>query len=346
MNSSLEETLQAVEEAKAGGDITKALEILGEASLSFGDDPSSIEALRLLRELGLVHRLAGDIDESRRAYTRALEGARALGETEEEAFALNGLAVATHIGGDLEAADEQYARAARLAAAAGLIRLCGMIDQNRGVIANTRGDLAGAARRYRAALTAFEMTRDAQGVAWTQNNLGMLATDRGDPAQAFQRFARAQEAAEEAQDKELQVRVRINHAEALLLDGQREAAEASLRVALEGAAESNYDLLEAEASTLLASTLREGGNPAAGVPRCQRAMEIARQAPDVLLLAEALRECARCHEDLGDSDSARICLEEAATHFDALGAEQDLADVLARLGSVQDAAQPSGTPPA
>ena len=328
--------LATAEEKTKTGDTAGALEILQTAASQMASAPPSDLQSRVLRETGLAWRTLGDVEESSLAYTEALNVARACGSREEEAFALNGLAVAKHIEGDLELADQQYAQAARLAAAAGLIRLTGMVEQNRGVIANIRGDLEKAQRRYRAALAAFEMTRDRQGVAWTLNNLGMLHADMDEGEKALQAFRNALAAAQEASDVELQARVRINWAGVLIHEGVHGEARTSLTEVLQVVGEGGFELLEAEALTFLGKLERACGDPSLALTHLSSAMEIGEAAPDRLLVAEAARESGACWMALGDPVQARAAWQAAATNFDALGADRDLADVKQRLVALGD----------
>ena len=318
------------------GKSAEALELLEtvSAELATKEDPK-LHA-RVLREIGLQWRTLGDVAQSRAAYERALAIARACGSGSEEAFALNGVAVAHHVEGDLEIAEQQYAAAARLAAANGLIRLSGMIEQNRGVIANIQGDLPKAARRYRAALAAFQMTGDHQGSAWVLNNLGMLSADEGDHEKALQSFENGRRAAAEARDVELQARLGINMAEVLIEQGSTAVARRSLAEALEDAAASGFDLLVGEAHRLLSRLERlEGDDVAGALDHAESAIEIARDAPDRLLLAESLREAGESLSVLGRGTEARVAWGEAADLFEALGASDDVAMLQEMIGPLE-----------
>lgn len=329
------ERVQQAEQANQVGAHEEALALLKEASAALAAGPESEIHAQALREEGQALRGLGHVSDSASAYEEALAVARRIGSPQEEAFATNGLAVARHVEGDLDGAEALYAQAARQAALHGLIRLTGMIEQNRGVIANVKGDLKAARIRYGAARAAFEMTRDHRGIAWTSNNLGMLNADLGDVDAALVAFDKASTAAQNAGDEAMGARARINRAEALVGRNELEEARASLEEALESVRASGYVLLEAEALRLLARVEREAGDQEVALEFADRAAELARKAPDPLLLAEATREMGAAFDAMGARDEALAAWEEARAGFERLGATEDLKELETRIAERQ-----------
>lgn len=201
----------------------------------------SREAFPLLG-LGNAARLQGDFEEARRYFLRAEEIARTLGSMELLSYALGNLCLVEKAVGNLEQAQQTaragldaYERHQRAYYASN--KPAGSLFSDQGVIARAMGDDAQALAFFQATYDVFERYDSRWGLGFTLNNLGTLATRRGDFAGARALHRRSLALCEGINNRYDQAVGLIGLAQAELGLGDRRAAQAALRHALQIAVE-------------------------------------------------------------------------------------------------------------
>ncbi|MBW3533606.1 MAG: tetratricopeptide repeat protein [Gemmatimonadetes bacterium] len=305
------------------GRLTDALESYRAALRIISGAPPTPMTANLLRWIGSVHRDMGRTSEAERFYEESLRTAREAGTAAGQAAALNCSAAMAQRRGDLDAAEDLYGRAGRLAAEAGEIRLAGMIEQNLGVLANIRGDLDAALARYRASLRAFDQIRDDEARSWVLNNMGMLLNDLRQHSRAEQAFEQGLAIARGRGDGAMEAALLTNLAEGLIAEGRHEEAGRAL-VRARQIVDSGDDLLrKAEVRKFQGVLARERRGYEEADLLLGEALDMAREAEDVLVLSEIQREIGSLRLLRGRPDEARTAWQEALAGFQSIDATLD-----------------------
>jgi len=334
--------LMVGEEEKAVAAFSRARDIARES-----DRPSALG--KSLDNLATVAIRRGAWEDAEALFRESMAIAEKSGNRLGVARSLNGLGTVAIRTGDLEKAKDRYQRAIRIRQEVGDREGAANVLSNLGVIHDRLGDTEEALRYYRRAAEAHRAIGSRRGLATVLNNIGVVNLARGDVGLATERFGETLRIRREIGDRERMGRALLNMGEARALAGDRESAHdfleealsaflgvedgigvLSVRAARAGQArrEGRYEdaledlrvaladegrdtavraLLHLEtAEVLLAMGRIEGSAPAA-----ERGFELAEEAGERSLMAQALRLTARLLRERGDTETARGRLRTA-----------------------------------
>ena len=330
------ELIEAAQEAERTGAWNRALELYQSVLDEATEESNAVRAAEVLRWIGRVYRLRGDLELAETAYRQSLTVAEANGLTLHIASALNVLAMVDQAHGNIPAAEERYARARSLAVETGDDRLIAMIEQNIATMANIRGETDVALETYANALTRYQALNDDLACAYALNNMGMAHTDRGDWARAAAKFGQALDYARRVGDQEIQGTIHLNAAELYLKSSDLERAREHC-----GAAFSIFSRLQsktslAETYKLYSAIFRAAGQPELAETHLSVIVELARACEDRLLEAEIEQELALLHTSQGRNREALMSLNRAHDIFADFKARNEVLDIDKRLDRIEE----------
>ena len=301
-----------------------------DAAVADGDGPTQAEALRRLSvvmhrqlERGVAHELC----------KQSLDVASELGDATLAAEALNTLGGFELEAGKTADAGELFRQA--LAMAREIPALVGRIEQNLGIIANIRGDLDAALQHYQNSLTASTLARDDSGCAIAYHNLGMISADQHQWELADRYFDSSLALADSLGDVRMRGLCLLNRTEVFIARQRFEEARLSAEDALRMFDELDARAQKADAYKFLGVVYRETGRPVLAEARLRSAIQLAADCGSHLGEAEASRELARLHQQMGRNQEALLLLNAARglfVHFDARG---DLSDVTRKVSDLE-----------
>lgn len=332
----LDESIAAAQVAERTGAWNQALELYQRALADATKDCNPVRIAELLRWIGRVHRLRGDLELAAESYRESLAVAEDNQLTVHIASALNVLAMVEQLYGRVDEAEALYLRARAVAAEAGDERLAAMIEQNFATMANIRGETELALASYAAALERYQRIHDHSACAGALNNMGMAHVDRGEWASAAQRFAQGLEYATRVGDAEITGTIQLNTAELHLKSDDLELAREHC-----GKAFSIFSRLQsktslAETYKLFGSIYRAAGKPQLAETHFAVVVELARACEDRLLVAEIEHERALLHVSEGRNREALRSLNQAHEIFAAFKARNEILDIAKRLDRIED----------
>jgi putative nucleotidyltransferase with HDIG domain len=330
------ELIEAAQEAERSGAWNRALELYQSVLDDATEQADAARAAEVLRWIGRVYRLRGDLELAETAYRQSLTVAEASGLTLHIASALNVLAMVDQLHGDVDAAEARYTRAHHLAIDTGDDRLIAMIEQNIATMANIRGETDVALATYADALARYQALNDDLACAYALNNMGMAHTDRGDWAKAAAKFGQALDYARRVGDQEIQGTIHLNAAELYLKSDDLERAREHC-----GAAFTIFSRLQsktslAETYKLYSAIYRAAGQPELAVTHLSVIVELARACEDRLLEAEIEHELALVHTSQGRNREALIALNRAHEMFAGFKARSEVLDIDKRLDRIEE----------
>jgi putative nucleotidyltransferase with HDIG domain len=328
--------IESAQSAERTGTWDVALELYQQALDTVRERQDNVKLAELMRWVGRVHRLRGDLEMAETAYRESLQAAEISGRADLIASALNVLAVVQQAYGNVDEAESLYKRGRSLAIQSGDQRLTAMIEQNFAVLANIRGETDVALASYHAALDRYQRMGDDVNCASARNNMGMAYTDRGEWAQAAEQFKLALESAARAGEAEFRGTVELNMAELYLKSGDLEAARehCALAFAVFSRLQSKTSL--AETYKMFASIYRAAGKPQLAETHLGVIVELARMCEDRLLEAEIEHERAMLHGAEGRNREALISLNRAHEIFQAFKANYEILDIDKRLDRLEE----------
>jgi putative nucleotidyltransferase with HDIG domain len=300
--------------------------------LALSDGEWSVE---VLRRIGAVHYLRGDLELANEVLEASCAAARAHGSLRHLASGLNLAATVHQAAGRLAVAEAMYLEAADIAEAAGHERVAVMIEQNLGTIASVRGDSGAALHRYGRALERYEQTGDGQGVAWVLNNIGMVHTDLRDWTAATRAFERAMLVARSRGDTEVLGTIQLNRADLYLQIDHFDDARACIDQAFELFGQLGSRAGLGEAYKLYGTLFRASGKLQLADAHLDTVTELAAAAEFLLLEAEARVEHALVYLDMGRNADALRALNRAHRLFAELRARRELLDIDKRLDALE-----------
>ncbi len=333
-----ESTLALLEQARRAeqaADWPLALARYEAALHRFPADPGGVSPAEVMRRIGVLHRERGDLDMAFDTQDAAIAMARAAGDDDAALWAMSDQGGTELRRGRLEAAEALWLATRALAAEAGSARLVPVIEQNLAILATIRGDTAAALASYGRALEGLRAVGDLRAAAMVLNNTGMAHVDGGDWARAEEAFAEAERLGREAGDPRTAAFVDLNRTELYL--GRRDFARA--RACCDracGVVErmgSRWRL--SRAHRFYGILDREDGDLAGSEGHLRRALELAAEAGDRLLQAEAASELAVTLQARGANGDALRHLNRAHRGFGELGARREIADLERRLDRLE-----------
>jgi putative nucleotidyltransferase with HDIG domain len=330
------ELIEAAQEAERSGSWNRAIELYQGALDEATSRSDAVRAAEVLRWIGRVYRLRGDLELAEAAYRQSLTVAEDNGLTLHIASALNVLAMVDQLHGNVDAAEQRYSRARKLAVETGDDRLIAMIEQNIATMANIRGETDRALRTYAAVLARYQALKDDLACAYALNNMGMAHTDRGEWSMAAARFGHALDYARRTGDQEILGTVHLNAAELYLKSADMERAREH-----SGAAFSIFSRLQsrtglAETYKLYAAIYRAADQPELAESHLLVTVELARSCEDRLLEAEIEQELALLHTSQGRNREALMSLNRAHAIFADFKARKEIVDIDKRLDRIEE----------
>ena len=309
------------------------------AAVSYQESVRLAEALNegrvlaeALRRLGVVqHRLGTGrlaCDLCRQSHLEAVK----LADPVLAGEALNALGGFHFEAGEIGAARAFFLEALSLAQTSAFLR--GRVEQNLGILDSVQGRHEDASARYRAAIGAFREAGEETGCAIAYHNLGLNAFRRGQPTQAEEWFDRGLAVATRTGDVYLEGLCRLHRAE--VSHARQQYAEA-MRWA--EAARASFERLgdrraQSDAQKVIGKIFRDTGRAAQAEERLRAAVVLAVETGWILGKAEASRELARLHADLGRRGDALSLLHDARDVFQHLEALPDVEDVANRIAAL------------
>src|SRR5688572_25927110 len=104
----LTQVIESAQRAERAGTWDIALDLYQQALESVREQNDSVKLAELLRWVGRVHRLRGDLEMAEVTYRASLEAAESCGRADQIAAALNVLAVVQQAYGNVDEAESLY----------------------------------------------------------------------------------------------------------------------------------------------------------------------------------------------------------------------------------------------
>jgi CHAT domain-containing protein len=178
----------------------------------------------VLTDIARIHFRKRDFKASQEFYQKALEAARATGDKEFEATALNGLGIARHYTGETEAALQFYRQSLQLAENIGNKERAGNALNNLAMLYNIRGETKLSAEAYRRSIRLYEEMGDKARLAVTFTNFANFLQVQDDYAAALRYHQLSLKLYQELGDKAGVARVLGNLSDAYFRQGDYQLA--------------------------------------------------------------------------------------------------------------------------
>jgi putative nucleotidyltransferase with HDIG domain len=334
-NDSSAELLERARDAERSGEWDLALDRYESALTLAARRGDAAACADVLRWIGSVHRMRGDLELAEEIYEASRASAELNVLLPQLAAAYIGLATVAQLRGQLDPAHDLYRRAREIYEETGDLRLAAFADLNLGTLANIRGDLATALSLYHSALERYRQVGDEPMTLSALTNLGMVRVDLGELDLAEESFDEALALADHLQDAVLLGLVEINRTELYLARYDFSRARECCDQAFEIFGRLGRDAGLAEAYKLYGVLYRETGKGVLADAHFSSAVELAAQSQDRLLEAEALSEWALLHLAEERNREALRCLNQAHHLFAELSARRELLDLDRRLDSLE-----------
>jgi DNA-binding SARP family transcriptional activator len=327
-----------------------------------------------LADLGIMQRLAGDLDGAVDTFAQALKIYRTTDDQRSEADVLAEIGRARGYAGDLTRAVDTFTQALAIYRRTGERRGEADMLAELGIMRRVSGELAGADDAFGRALEIYRATDDRHGEADALTELGRVRALAGDLAGARDAFGRALGYYRATGHHHGEAYALTNLGAVLRRTGDLADAANALTGALEIYRAVGYGQGEAEALTNLGTVLREAGKPAEADDAQARALEIYREIgsrhdeawalnhhaatiaargdlPRALALyqralrmnieldkpdgqALALEGLGECRLNLHETETGAASLHEALTIYQRLGMAPDAERVRDRLAGL------------
>ena len=333
-----DELVEQAQEAETQGRRAEARALYESALASLSESGRGARASDILRWIARTHRADGD----RTLALDCADAALAVAEAHHDEAALgNAINLQAIIHWDLglvNDAERLFHLARESALRAGEAKLSAMTAQNLGVIANIRGDLEQALQFYQSSLATYRALGMATDVCIALNNQGLLFTQRQDWAAAAVAYDEAMHVAEALGDQKSCVKIEVNRAECLVAQARyadaRQACDRASTRAVSLSDEKDGEILGA-LQKVFGIIEREAGQYSRAEEYLTRARAYATERSDLLLLAEATKECAELHRRQGRNRDTLQCLNQSHRLFWQLRARRELADIDRRLTQLE-----------
>lgn len=314
-------------EAERTGDWNLALECYESALGRIGREGTAVDAARVIRWIGTVHRERGDMELAAELYDTSLTIAQLHDQQDQIASCLNCIGIIEQFAGRPNEADRLYREARSKAQTAGDQQTIALVEQNLGALATMRGDIPTALLNYTSALFRYRLMGDRHSATGALNNMGMAHVDLNELEAAETCFNQAYELASGARDMLTLGYVQLNRADVFLRRQQFEHARQCCDDAFGvfTSLESRQGL--GESYKLYGALYRETGKAHLADIHLNLALKLAQSATNVLLQAEIQHELARVHLDEHRSLDAITCLNRAHGLFHDVQARRDVLDI-------------------
>jgi diguanylate cyclase (GGDEF)-like protein/putative nucleotidyltransferase with HDIG domain len=291
-------------------------------------------AASLLRWIGRLDHLDGQVDSALDAFETALTIAQLAGDEAEIGKAYHEQAEVHHRLGNLDRAEALYLEARSRAVNTHETRLAAMTAQSLGVIALVRGDHDKALRHHRASLAEYRSLGVPKEVMGSLCGMGALCIDLERWEDSARAFDEAAQIAEALGDIAQRVSIQAQRAALEIARGDFVAAAAACEVARSFAVQLPDNAL-GEIEKHLGTIARETGELAIAEEHFERAQQIAVDRRDLLLSAETAREHAETCRRQGRLRDALIHLNRGHRLLSQLVSTRDLLDLDRRAARLE-----------
>lgn len=284
---------------------------------------------------GIAQARLGRHNSGRQWVATALDTARARGDGEIEARALNVSGAIAFEEGWIDEATSCFTRALAAAERQGDRATLGRCSNNLGIIANLRGQYGRAVGSLTMALAAFQQAGHRAGAAETLHNLAITYRDQRDLSKALETEDRAFQEALAAGDVGLAARVQGGRAEIRLLAGDAEVSRLEAQRALASHREVGDVVGEADDLRVLAGALERLAQPAQAEAMLRDAIARATTLQRPRLIAQAQRDLAKLLHRQARDDEAEGHARRARDGFEKLGAVIEVRRLEELLGELK-----------
>lgn len=236
--------------------------------------------------------------------------------------------------GELEEAEKRFERLLERATEWQDDEFAARASNNLGVLANIRGRRELALTFYQRSLAAYYRLGHRRGLAQTHYNLGISYRDLGFSEDAERHYATAIRYGLEASSDDVIALSETERAYLLAKAGDGVLAEVIASRALSRLEAMQDPGGAANAIRVLALAAEARGDVPLALERLDRAADIIRQHPDLLLEAEVERDRGRIFLTRGETEPATGALERAVDAYTRLGADEDASEVRALLSGI------------
>lgn len=231
----------------AKNDLGGAMESYRQSLAAWAEvDERVVGRAEVLSDIARIHYSKREFKPAQEFYQKALEAARATGDKEFEAAALNGLGIVKHYTGETGAALELYRQSLQLAESIGSKERTGNALNNLAMIHRLRGEPELAADTYRRSMRLYEEMGDKARLALTISNFAGILQSRDDYSSALRYYQQSLAIYRELGDKSGVARVLNNLSYMYFREGDYALA---LDFALRGLAIREEDNTEASRQT-------------------------------------------------------------------------------------------------
>lgn len=296
-------------------------------------DPT--ELVDIIIRTAFFHASAGDSGAAIDAFEAATSIAQLNGDSSQAARALNGMGIILQRLGDIEEAENYYLLALKNVKRTTNRTSRGDILNNLGIIANIRGDIGHALERYEQAYSQYEETAERSRIARVLNNIGMLHIDMGNVADAETSLGRALNIARSIPDYPVEGIIHTNRAELYLVKNDLDAARGACDQAYEIASRLEDDDLKSAVLKFYGMIYRARGQMHLSESYLDQARDLAAAVDNVLIQAEIAREHSLLYREADRNREALGSFIAAHNLFSRLQAENDTADIAAKLQQLE-----------
>jgi class 3 adenylate cyclase/tetratricopeptide (TPR) repeat protein len=285
--------------------------------------------------LGHLSRLRGASPMAVWYFQRGLDLYEIAGDINGQAIAHDLIATAQFHTGQWQEAERQYRRAREIFALIGNKYSLAFADNNLGGIALNQGRLDEAIEFYQRALVALEQMGESLYVQGALHvNLGHAFVRRGDAEAAYEHLRTAESYFEQAQARDWLPEMHRHFAEAALLSGDLDGAEAQAQKALELARELSMRNEEGNSLRVLGDVARAKDRHRDAERHLTESVGILLEIHDEYEWARSLLALAQLRSTQGQVTKSANALERCAPVLARLGARLEMVEIRALQGQI------------
>ncbi len=296
--------------------------------------PDSENTAVVMGNLGIVHRMRGDLNEAERMQRRSLELSERLGSLEGIAASYGNLGNIHMTRGDLAEAERMYRESLAIEERLGRPEYMATGYANLGNIHMTRGDLAEAERMYRESLAIEERLGRLVGMAADYGNLGNVYLKRGDLPEAEKMYRESLKLSERLGRLEGMANSCTNLANVYQTRGELSKAERMYRKALE--LNERLGRLEGMVSDYggLGIICRMRGQLNEAEKMHRKSLELSERLGSIGSMADSYGNLGNIYAERGDLPEAERTYRKALELDERLGSIEGMGKSCVNLGNI------------
>lgn len=291
------------------------------------DADGNVSASTIARWIARTYLADARHEEARDCIELSLVLAELAGDNAAIGHSTNQLAVLHWHLGDLDAAKRLYLSAREHATRSDDASLVAMTSTNLGVVASVRGDHEQALRYFESSIREYRLLGMSRDVCIALNNVGLVQMRLQLWPESEESFRQALQLAQSLSDVEIGTQVEINLAQAMVKRGDYAGASLLVERALLMAQAHRLGDSLGGAYQLAGTIARHQGDLAGALESMTRAIEVATQRGNTLLLADVERKRSQIFRQLGRNRDALQSLNTAHRLFTRLKARHDIDDI-------------------